>query len=78
MRNYVLELLLEDNEEMPINRITFYINEIINELKFCKITQKSVNEISLHEFNTREGFVLMVRVIYKGDFEHNFNIYGGK
>ena len=77
-RSYILDLLLEDNKHIPVHRLNRYIDGIIEELKFCRITQKSVDEISLHEFDTREGFVLMVRVIYKGDFEHQFDVYGGK
>ena len=78
MRKYILELLLEDNEEMALQRINSYVEEIIKELKFCRITQKSVDEISLHEFVTRDGYVLLVTVIYNGDFDHSFNVYGGK
>lgn len=83
----ILELLLEDNESMPVHRINKYSNEILEELKFCKITQKSVNEISLHEFKRCDKnykgvyenyFVLLVTIIYNGDFEHTFTIYGGK
>ncbi len=86
-RSYLLDLLLEDSEQIPVHRLNKYIDGIIEELKFCRITQKSVDEISLHEFKRCEKnykgvyenyFVLMVRVIYKGDFEHNFTIYGGK
>jgi hypothetical protein len=83
MKNYIKELLLEDNE-MSDETINYYINKIIEELKFCRITQKSVEEISLHEFEKCEKnykgvyenfFVLYVRVIYNGDFEHQFDVY---
>ena len=86
-RCYLANLLLEDNQHIPVHRLNRYIDGIIEELKFCRITQKSVNEISLHEFEKCEKnykgvyekyFVLLVTVIYKGDFEHSFRIYGGK
>lgn len=83
MKEYLIELLLDDQPDMDDLTINYYIEEIKKELKFCKITQKSVNEISLHEFeccsknykgNYEHYFVLLVTVIYNGDFEHNFEI----
>lgn len=75
MRNYIKELLLEDNENMSVEAISYYVDEIIQSLKFAKITQKSIEEISLHEFKQRNSYVLYVNVIYNGDFEESFRIY---
>ena len=84
MKKYLKELLLEDNENMSDEVINYYIDKIIEELKFCRITQKSVEEISLHEFEKceknfkgiyRKYFVLLITIIYNGDFEHTFRIY---
>lgn len=81
---YLADLLLEDNQHVPLQRINYYIAKIIEELKFCRITQKSVEEISLHEFEKceknykgsyRKYFVLLITIIYNGDFEHTFRIY---
>lgn len=84
MRNYIRELLLEDNFSMSDETIKYYIDEILKELKFCGITQKSVNEISLHEFrrcdkNYKGIWIkycsLLVTVTYNGDFVHSFDVY---
>lgn len=82
-KNYLMNLLLEDNENLSVQTINYYIDKIIEELKKCKITQKSVNEISLHEFKKCEKnykgvyetfYVLYVRVTYNGDFDYSFDI----
>lgn len=84
LKDYIKELLLEDNENLDQDAINYYVNEIIEELKNCKITQKSVEEIYLHEFKTynkkrnsynEKNYILAISVIYNGDFEHQFNIY---
>lgn len=68
-------LLLEDNEEITLQRLNYYVNEIIETLKNCKITQKSINEINLHEFKTPKNYILSFNIIYNGDFEESFRFY---
>ena len=68
-------LLLEDNKEITLQRINYYVNEITTTLKSCKITQKSINEIYLHEFKTPKYYILSFNIIYNGDFEESFRFY---
>ena len=84
LKNYIYNLLFDDQPLMEISTADYYAKEIIEELKHCKITQKSVEEIYLHEFKTynkkrnsynENNYILTVSVIYNGDFEHQFNIY---
>lgn len=81
----IIEILQEEEVEEKV--IKYYYDEIIKELKSCKITQKSVDEINVCEFKTfRKNYkgkhiteyILNVQVIYNGDFCHNFKIYKEK
>lgn len=79
----ICDLLEEDCLEISDYKIQLYILDILEELKFCKITYKSINDISLHEIkitekdfngNRIEHFVLTVHVIYNGNKSHTIRI----